>query len=140
VESLNRCEVLCRHQVFSIGKDGSSECIMVQAEPPTYKELEGSVRSSKTSLKTTRGGEGLTTEEERLQAAVGGGDEDIDFSLKSGSEIMVAVKAGLVKPSDVERMDKTALRAALGAWGIPTSGKVELLRQRLAAKIANPNE
>jgi len=127
-----------KHQVFSIGKDGSSECIMVQAELPTYKDLEGGVRNSKTSLKTTRGGEGLTSEEERLQ--VGGNDEIIDFSLKSGSEIMVAVKAGLVKPTDVDRMDKTALRAALGAWGIPTSGKVELLRQRLAAKIANPNK
>jgi len=51
-----------------------------------------------------------------------------------------AIAAGLVKPTDVDRMDKTALRAALGAWGIPTSGKVELLRQRLAAKIANPNK
>ena len=30
---------------------------------------------------------------------------------------MVAVKAGLVKPTDVERMDKTALRAALEEVG-----------------------
>ena len=48
--------------------------------------------------------------------------------------------AGLVQAADVERMDKSALRAALGAWGLPTSGKVELLRQRLNIKLANPNE
>jgi hypothetical protein len=109
-ELLNRYEVFCSvcRQVFSIGKDGSSECIMVQAELPTYKDLEGGVRNSKTSLKTTRGGEGLTSEEERLQAAVvGGNDEIIDFSLKSGSEIMVAVKGTNIpaaSPLDFVRM------------------------------------
>jgi hypothetical protein len=53
--------------------------------------------------------------------------------------IRSCMKAGVCH-GGAQRMDKTALRAALGAWGIPTSGKLELLRQRLAAKIANPNE
>ena len=56
-----------------------------------------------------------------------------------GCRLYSILKAGVCH-GGAQRMDKTALRAALGAWGIPTSGKLELLRQRLAAKIANPNE
>jgi hypothetical protein len=57
------------------------------------------MRSSNTSLKTTRGGDNLPREEERLKAGVEGGsnDGDIDFSLKSGSEIKVAVQGACVR-------------------------------------------
>jgi hypothetical protein len=48
-----------------------------------------------------------------------------------------AVAAGerpaLYSAMEVEQMDAPALRAALGSLGLPTSGKLDALRTRLAA-------
>lgn len=123
-----------KYQVFSIGQDGSSACIMQVAAEPTYKELEDGFRKSNTSLKTKRKGGDLATEEERLQqkmSTVTDQVEKFDFSLKSTAEIATAVRAGLISPADVELMDKSALRAALAAFDQPASGKVADLRKRL---------
>ena len=41
------------------------------------------------------------------------------------------ITAAAIRARDVDAFDKTGLRSALTALGLPTSGKVEGLRERL---------
>ena len=49
----------------------------------------------------------------------------------AATEITAAVRAEAIAASDVDTLSKTGLRTALGALGLPTSGKLEAMRERL---------
>ena len=55
----------------------------------------------------------------------------IDWSIASTAEINAAVRADAIGSSDVAALSKTGIRTALGAMGLPTSGKLEAMRERL---------
>ena len=56
-------------------------------------------------------------------------------AVQSSAEVTTAVRAGLISEADVEKMDKSALRAALAAFDQPASGKVADLRKRLVVAM-----
>eukprot|EP00238_Polyblepharides_amylifera_P011879 CAMPEP_0196592282 /NCGR_PEP_ID=MMETSP1081-20130531/72296_1 /TAXON_ID=36882 /ORGANISM="Pyramimonas amylifera, Strain CCMP720" /LENGTH=362 /DNA_ID=CAMNT_0041915913 /DNA_START=201 /DNA_END=1289 /DNA_ORIENTATION=- len=122
-------------QTFSLGQDGSSECIMFSKSIPSYQELEKILYSSKTSLKTTRSGGNLESEKDRLTRNETDNSETKDWSIKSTAEVAAAMQAGTITEADVLQMEKVPLRAALDAVGQPSSGKVEVLRNRLIESI-----
>mmetsp|Transcript_20068 Transcript_20068/g.68266 ORF Transcript_20068/g.68266 Transcript_20068/m.68266 type:complete len:369 (-) Transcript_20068:378-1484(-) len=124
-------------QVFAMGGDGSSECVAVLDGEPSYEYMLKEVFvKEEYSLKAKRGGEGVESQEVRLRGtAAGQMNTRTDWSLKSAAEVAAALEAGTLTAEDVEAFDKNALRAALGACGLPTSGKVDALRERLRAAV-----
>jgi hypothetical protein len=95
------------------------------------------------SLQARRSGDGpsLETRLETAAAARAEGqrsnddsavpDDGFDWSIASVAEITAAVRARAITPADCEAMSKSGLRSALGALGLPSSGKLETLRERL---------
>lgn len=131
-------------QVFAMGGDGSSECIRVEPTRPGYEYLEKQVFvTPEYSLQARRSGDGpsLETRLETAAAARAEGqrsnddsavpDDGFDWSIASVAEITAAVRARAITPADCEAMSKSGLRSALGALGLPSSGKLETLRERL---------
>ena len=166
-------------QVFAMGGDGSSECIRVEEEEPTYDYLKTVFVKPEYSLKQRRQGVGPSMEQ-RLEAAAAarvasasagtvgatpvdiagarGGEagravEDVfvanvarnkttkafDWSIASVAEISAAVRAKAITAEDCEALDKSGLRSALSALGLPTSGKLEAMRKRLQDALLAPN-
>ena len=84
------------------------------------------------SLAGRRTGAGPSLEA-RLECAASEAAKDgaIDWSIASTAEITAAVRAEAIVASDVDALSKTGLRTALGALGLPTSGKLEGMRERL---------
>ena len=131
-------------QVFAMGGDGSSECVRVEPTRPGYEYLEKQVFvTPEYSLQARRSGDGpsLETRLETAAAARAEGqrsnddsavpDDGFDWSIASVAEITAAVRARAITPADCEAMSKSGLRSALGALGLPSSGKLETLRERL---------
>ncbi|EEH52198.1 uncharacterized protein MICPUCDRAFT_53512 [Micromonas pusilla CCMP1545] len=125
-------------QVFAMGGDGSSECVRVEESEPTYEYLNAEVFvTPEYSLARRRRGAGPSMER-RLEASArsvsASADDDdvaVDWSIASSAEIAAAVRVKAIRARDVDAFDKTGLRSALTALGLPTSGKVEGLRERL---------
>ena len=120
-------------QTFAMGADGSSECVVSDASEPTYNYLEKEIFTRfEYSLAGRRTGAGPSLES-RLECAASEAAKDgsIDWSIASTAEITAAVRAGAIAASDVDTLSKTGLRTALGALGLPTSGKLEAMRERL---------
>lgn len=124
-------------EVFAMGGDGSSECIRVveDAEPPTYQYLESVFTKKEYSLLAKRQ-VGPSSEERLLMEAVAGDVSSADWALKSAAEVAAAVGAGKLTDADINRLEAPALRAALAVFGVPTSGKVAALRERLKECVA----
>ena len=130
------------YQVFAMGQDGSSECVCVVQETPTYEYLEKQVFTKREfSLLRRRGGESVGPSlEKRLERSAlearnanahSDGASSMDWSIASVAEITAAVRVGAIGASDVAGFGKTGIRTALGALGLPTSGKLETMRERL---------
>lgn len=126
------------YQVFAMGQDGSSECVCEVCEPPLYDFLEKEVfiKEEYSLLCRRSGDEAGPSLEKRLErsvleAAGTDGGSQIDWSIASTAEITAAVRARAIGANDVAGLDKTAIRTALGALGLPTSGKLETMRERL---------
>ena len=121
-------------QTFAMGADGSSECVRADATEPTYEYLEKDVFTKfEYSLAGRRSGDTMDSLETRLEsAATEAMSGTIDWSIASTAEINAAVRADAIGSSDVAALSKTGLRTALGAMGLPTSGKLEAMRERLA--------
>lgn len=95
------------------------------------------------SLRARRVGD--VSQEQALEAAAAaGGKTDAaaapaasaaDWALASAAEVSAAVRAKALRPADVDALDKPALRTALTALGLPTSGKLADLRDRLRAGL-----
>lgn len=120
-------------QTFAMGADGSSECVVSDASEPTYNYLEKEIFTRfEYSLAGRRTGAGPSLES-RLECAASEAAKDgsIDWSIASTAEITAAVRAEAIAASDVDTLSKTGLRTALGAMGLPTSGKLEAMRERL---------
>ena len=120
-------------QTFAMGADGSSECVVSDASEPTYNYLEKEIFTRfEYSLAGRRTGAGPSLES-RLECAASEAAKDgsIDWSIASTAEITAAVRAEAIAASDVDTLSKTGLRTALGALGLPTSGKLEAMRERL---------
>jgi hypothetical protein len=86
------------------------------------------------SLKARRAGD--VSQEDALAAAAaaeagssgsggGGVAQKKDWALVSAVEVTAAVRSGALKPADVESLDKSALRSALIALGVPSAGKLQ---------------
>ena len=92
-------------------------------------------RSSRGSSTRSRGGERARVRRSRrgwsAAASEAAKDGAIDWSIASTAEITAAVRAEAIAASDVDTLSKTGLRTALGALGLPTSGKLEAMRERL---------
>jgi len=120
-------------QTFAMGADGSSECVVSGDAEPSYAYLEKEVFTRfEYSLAGRRVGAGPSLEarlESAASEAVGKGA--IDWSIASTAEITAAVRAEAIVAADVDALSKTGLRTALGALGLPTSGKLEAMRERL---------
>lgn len=118
-------------QTFAMGADGSSECVVSGESEPTYAYLEKEVFTRfEYSLAGRRVGAGPSLEA-RLESAASEAAGAIDWSIASTAEITAAVRAEAIVAADVETLSKTGLRTALGALGLPTSGKLEAMRERL---------
>ena len=180
-------------QVFAMGGDGSSECIRIEAEEPTYDYLKTVFVKPEYSLKQRRQGVG-PSQEKRLEAAAAarldsfdesssssssspkrttagavsvdiagarGGEEGkaveevfaekmkadkkkvrkstFDWAIASTAEISAAVRAKALTADDCDQLDKSGLRSALTALGLPTSGKLEAMRTRLRNALLAPD-
>ena len=66
-----------------------------------------------------------------MSASADDDDVAVDWSIASSAEIAAAVRVKAIRARDVDAFDKTGVRSALTALGLPTSGKVEGLRERL---------
>jgi hypothetical protein len=66
-----------------------------------------------------------------VSASADDDDVAVDWSIASSAEIAASVRVKAIRARDVDAFDKTGLRSALTALGLPTSGKVEGLRERL---------
>jgi hypothetical protein len=122
-------------QTFAMGADGSSECVRADATEPTYEYLEKEVFTKfEYSLAGRRSGDSMDSLETRLESAATEASSvgTIDWSIASTAEINAAVRADAIGSSDVAALSKTGIRTALGAMGLPTSGKLEAMRERLA--------
>jgi hypothetical protein len=121
-------------QTFAMGADGSSECVRADATEPTYEYLEKDVFTKfEYSLAGRRSGDTMDSLETRLEsAATEAMSGTIDWSIASTAEINAAVRADAITSDDVAALSKAGLRTALGAMGLPTSGKLEAMRERLA--------
>lgn len=203
-------------QVFAMGGDGSSECIRIEADEPTYDYLKTVFVKPEYSLKQRRQGVGPSLEQ-RLEAAAAarvsfdedeedagsaaaeeekatssssssasssssssqlsstkttagavsvdiagarGGEEGkaveevfaekmkaekkrvkstFDWTIASTAEISAAVRAKALTADDCDQLDKSGLRSALTALGLPTSGKLEAMRTRLRNALLAPD-
>ena len=119
-------------QTFAMGADGSSECVVSgDPNPRTRTSRRRSSRGS--SIRSRAGGERARVRRwrrgwSRRRVKRPGA---IDWSIASTAEITAAVRAEAIVASDVDALSKTGLRTALGALGLPTSGKLEAMRERL---------
>lgn len=121
-----------RWQTFAMGADGSSECVVSDASEPSYAYLEKEVFTRfERSLAGRRTGAGPSLEARLESAASEAAPGAIDWSIASTAEITAAVRAEVIVASDMDALSKTGLRTALGALGLPTSGKLEGMRERL---------
>ena len=124
-------------QIFAMGQDGSSECVCVVPSEPSYAFLEKEVfiKEEYSLLRRRNGAEAGGSLEARLEssaaAAAADGGTATDWTIASTAEINAAVRADAIGPADVDAFSKTGIRTALAALGLPTSGKVESMRERL---------
>ena len=123
-------------QIFAMGQDGSSECVCVVPSEPSYAFLEKEVfiKEEYSLLRRRNGAEAGPSLEARLEssaAAAADGGTATDWTIASTAEINAAVRADAIGPADVDAFSKTGIRTALAALGLPTSGKVESMRERL---------
>jgi hypothetical protein len=123
-------------QIFAMGQDGSSECVCVVPSEPSYEFLEKEVfiKEEYSLLRRRNGAEAGGSLEARLEssaAAAADGGTATDWTIASTAEINAAVRADAIGPADVDAFSKTGIRTALAALGLPTSGKVESMRERL---------
>ena len=123
-------------QIFAMGQDGSSECVCVVPSEPSYAFLEKEVfiKEEYSFLRRRNGAEAGPSLEARLEssaAAAADGGTATDWTIASTAEINAAVRADAIGPADVDAFSKTGIRTALAALGLPTSGKVESMRERL---------
>lgn len=128
-------------QVFAMGGDGSSECVRAETKAPDYEFLKSVFVTPEYSLRTRRSGAGpslearlesaATARSENGGAAASGGADGFDWSIASVAEISAAVRAKALTSEDCDALGKSGLRSALSALGLPTSGKLEAMRERL---------
>ena len=126
-------------QIFAMGQDGSSECVCVVPSEPSYEFLEKEVfiKEEYSLLRRRNGAEAGPSLETRLESSISAaaasadGGAAMDWSIASTAEINAAVRADAIGPADVDGFSKTGIRTALAALGLPTSGKVESMRERL---------
>ena len=123
-------------QIFAMGQDGSSECVCVVPSEPSYAFLEKEVfikeEYSLCAAGTARRRgpawrRGWSPRRRRRRTA---GRRRTGPS-RPTAEINAAVRADAIGPADVDAFSKTGIRTALAALGLPTSGKVESMRERL---------
>ncbi|KAH7447390.1 hypothetical protein KP509_01G104600 [Ceratopteris richardii] len=98
--------------VYLMAGDGSSDLIGCQAQQPTYKELEVLVAEARKTIPW-----------KQYPRMLGGSEPAPPPLPKSLS--------GPLDDDAIEQMDKMELRRALIALNLPTSGRLDTLRQRL---------
>jgi len=128
-------------QIFAMGQDGSSECVTSTSSEPSYDFLEKEVfiKDEYSLLRRRSGAEAGPSLETRLEmsaaaaatASTDGAASATDWSIASAAEIAAAVRADAIGPADVDGFSKTGIRTALDVLGLPTSGKLESVRERL---------
>jgi len=112
--------------------------VRVEAAEPAYDYLANDVFIVKEySLLQRRSGAGAGPSlETRLEATAtarkdGSAAVGVDWSIASTAEISAAVRAKAITAGDCDALSKSGIRSALGALALPTSGKLETMRERL---------
>jgi len=94
----------------------------VNTPPPGAAPVAG---ATSVDIAGARGGEKGKTVEDVFVA------RGLDWTRATTAEIAAAVRAKAITADDCEALDKSGLRSALDALGLPTSGKLEYMRTRL---------
>ncbi|MCO5610430.1 hypothetical protein L7F22_064667 [Adiantum nelumboides] len=98
--------------VYLMAGDGTSDLIGWQPRQPTYKELESLVQEARKTIPW------------KASPRMLGGSEPPPPPLPKSL-------ANFLADHDIEQMDKAELRRALTVYNLPTSGRLDALRERL---------
>eukprot|EP00252_Welwitschia_mirabilis_P023727 TRINITY_DN6784_c0_g1_i7.p1 TRINITY_DN6784_c0_g1~~TRINITY_DN6784_c0_g1_i7.p1 ORF type:complete len:266 (+),score=73.14 TRINITY_DN6784_c0_g1_i7:356-1153(+) len=98
--------------VYLMSWDGTSHLIGTTEKQPTYRELEQLVAEARKRIPW------------KLPPRIAGGSQPAPPPLPKSL-------AGFLSDEEIDKMDKVSLRQALAARELPTSGKLEALKERL---------
>lgn len=128
VRILRRWDSGPEYGTHAMAADGSSQLLATVPNEPKYADLDAMIKDGRAAgLEIFKIAQQVTR-----VVTLPGGDE------REESAVPMAAEAweGSLSPADVEAMDKASLQRQLTAMGLPTSGKLSKLKERLLEALA----
>jgi len=119
------------YDVYAMAADGSSQLLGSRSVEPNYQELDGMIRDGR-----AKGMEifSIARRVTRVQ------QEDGSLNVTSNSVAVIGSEPESFSAGDIDMMDKASLQRKLSAMGMPTSGKLSSLRDRVKEALAQEQE